>query len=312
MTGRGIDLAPSLPGPDPTLETRPVPQERQNPVRSFGPGASHNIQETARPLEELEQEIEESGFKDDTSDDGDTEIKYLLELLTSECHIDWRGDASDTQDPTWGPSLVVTAYSEKAQRNLDRAISNLTETAHRYFLRFTGSQSKLFAREAFNRLSFDVIENRELLENASDDRVREEFNAHVRSLRLYPADLRFDKLRAKRLNDGLNRPSGPRRFDVCIVLDEAAVEELAALRFLDNLEGDGNTLRDISVKMVERDWSYPEEADSEQSYGFGQQKKYYTGVDMCPIYDLPFVCGKLYEHAGLGEMFPLFMCRDNH
>ncbi|KAJ4246014.1 hypothetical protein NW762_013758 [Fusarium torreyae] len=312
MTGRGKAPAVSLPKPDPTLETRPVPRERQHSVRSFGPGAAHDIRETVRSLQELDQEVEESGLENYTSNDGDAQIRNLLESLTGECDIDWREDNSDTQDPTWGPCIFITTYSEKAQINLDQAVSNLTETVRRYFLRFTGSQYEPYARETFSRLRFDVIENRELLENASNDRVREEFNAHVRSLRLFPVDLRFEKLRAKHLQDDLNRPSGPRRFDVCIVLNQTAIEELAGMVFPDDLKEDGKALRNISVKMVDRHWNYPEKADSVQSYGFGEQKRYYTGVDLCPVYDLPLICGSLHEHAGLDEMFPLFKYRDNH
>jgi hypothetical protein len=43
-------------------------------------------------------------------------------LLTKQSDVDWREDGSDTGEQTWGPTIIVTAYPEKAKRNIDKAI----------------------------------------------------------------------------------------------------------------------------------------------------------------------------------------------
>ncbi|KAK2686056.1 hypothetical protein QWA68_015296 [Fusarium oxysporum] len=160
-----------------------------------------------------------------------------------------------------------------------------------------------FATEAFKRLKFDVMEDKDLLENASDDRVREEFNAYVRSLRLFLDDLRWEKKRQEFFNDNLNRPDGPTRYGFSIILDERTIDKLAAITFPDNLDKDREVLKDISIKLVDRHWRYPEKAEDE--FGLGSRRRIYTGIDICPVLDLPLVCAKIYEHTGLDEMFPL-------
>jgi hypothetical protein len=57
MTGRGPLGNPQMrcPSPiDPTLESRPVPRAHRFPIRSFGPGAAADVQQTLSSLEDLE------------------------------------------------------------------------------------------------------------------------------------------------------------------------------------------------------------------------------------------------------------------
>jgi hypothetical protein len=229
------------------------------------------------------------------------DAKYLFKLLTKESKIEWRDDGVITDEPTWGPPIVVTAYSEKARQNIELAVTNLVEVIHRYFLRCP--QSGAFATEAFQRLRFDVIEDKELLESASDDRVREEFNAYVRSLRLFPDDLRWEKERQKLYKDNLNRPDGPTRYNICIVLDEGAIDRLASISFPDNLKDDTTVLRDIYLKVIDRNWRYPQMA--KDKFGSGSSGHVYKGIDNCPVLDLPLICAEMHGHTGLEEMFPL-------
>jgi hypothetical protein len=234
------------------------------------------------------------------------DIRLLLKLLTSEHDIDWREDGSRDEilDPTWGPTIMVTAYSEKARQNLDRALSNLVGACRRFL--FKDPRFEPWSRETFNRLRFDVIEDKDLLEDASDDRVREEFNAHVRSLRLY-GNLK-DEIRRARIMGyeyDLNRPYGPRRYDICIALDEKAIEQLAMITFSDNVDENARVLRNISVKLIDRNWYYPAEADLEWVHGSGPNERCYDGRDMCPVYDIPLICAMYYDHCGLDELFPL-------
>jgi hypothetical protein len=158
--------------------------------------------------------------------------------------------------------------------------------------------------ETFKRLKFDLIKDKDLLENATDDRVREEFNAHVRSLRLFPADSPWGKDR----QDNLNRPLGPRRYDFCIVLDEETIDCLAGITSPESLSKDKEILNAISIKVVDREWRYPENARDEGGLG-SQLTRVYSGTDVCPIFDLPLICAKIYEYAGLEEMFPLAVFR---
>lgn len=297
MTGRGRRAPIELPPSDPTLKTRPVPRERHFVLRSFGPAASPENQHNFHSIEDLEEKHEARSLSEDDGEEAD-DTKELLELLISECDVDWREDGTPPEDLTWGPTIVVTAYSETAKKNLDKAVASLVEAIHRYFLRCR--KTAPFSKEAFKRLRLDVIENQELLRNACDDRVREEFNSHVRALGLFPQSA---KRRKRFSSDCLNRPDGPQRYGFCIVLDDQIIKTLAALVFPEDLKKDEELLKDISLKVIDRRWRYPEEDDNE--YGLGPGRRVYEGKDFCPILDLPLICAKWYEHAGLDEMWPL-------
>ncbi|KAJ4122958.1 hypothetical protein NW768_009949 [Fusarium equiseti] len=299
MTSRGWKPPIYLPPADPTLKTRPVPRERHFILRSFGPASSPETQQSFHTIKELEKELEASSFVGERWEVED-DAKHLFKLLIEECNMDFREDGTTPKDLTWGPTIIVTAYSEAAKRDLDKAITKLVEVIHRYFLRCR--KTAPFSNEAFKRLRLDVIENQDLLENASDDRVREEFNAHIRALRLFPGDLEQRDWGLPVPND-LNRPDGPRRYGFCIVMDEQTMDKLAALIFPEDLKMDQEVLKDISIKVIDRSWTYPEEDDNE--YGLGPGRRVYEGKDLCPILDLPLICAKWYEHAGLYEMWPL-------
>jgi hypothetical protein len=300
MTSRGRKPSPvPLPPRDPTLESCPVPWERHYPVQAFGPGATPEAQLKFQSLEELNQHPTSTAGNAYTDNDG----KYFFEALTSESTMDWREDDSDTGEQTWGPTIILTAYSEKASQKVDCAIENLVEIIHRYFVR--RPRSKAFAMEAFNRLKLDLIKDKDFLENASDDQVREEFDAHFRSLRLFPADSLWEK----ECPDNLNRPRGPRRYDFCTVLDEETIDFLSEITFPENLNKDRDILKGISIKLVDKKWTYPEDARDEGGLG-SQLTMIYSGTDMCPILDQPWICAKIYEHAGLEEIFPLDCYRD--
>ncbi|KAJ4122957.1 hypothetical protein NW768_009948 [Fusarium equiseti] len=300
MTGRGMVVKPHiLPRPDPTLESRPVPRERHYHVRSVGPGSAPEVRENYQPVKELLQQASNDGLEPKSYFEED--IRPLLEFLTSEHDIDWREDNSFIE-PTWGPTIMITAYSEKARRNLDQALSNLVEACRRFL--FKDPRFKPWAQETFNRLKFEVIEDKDSLENASDDRIREEFNAHVRSLRLF-GDLKDEIRRAEVFGYNLNRPMASRRYEICIALDERAIEQLAMLTFTEDVDENAKVLRSVSVKLIDRYWHYPEEADLEWIRGSGPSRRCYDGRDMCPVYDIPLICAMYYDHCGLDELFPL-------
>ncbi|CEI39809.1 hypothetical protein FVEN_g2089 [Fusarium venenatum] len=302
MTSRGPKPPIFLPPPDPTLQTRPVPRERHFAVRSFGPGSLPVTQQNFLSIDELKKLSVDASASRKKWGNVPEDLYKLLMSESNMSRMDWREDGLVTGEPTWGPVIVVTAYSEKASENLDQAITNLVETIHRYFLRYPDATS--YASEAFKRLELKVLADKDLLEYASDDRVREEFNAYVRTLGLFPADLRWEKQAQKWFKDNLNRPSGPQRYGFCIVLDEETIGSLAGITFSDDLDRDKKLFKGIFLKFVDRDWRYPKEGDNK--YGLDPTvAEVYKGIDMCPLFDLPLICAEYYSFAGLDEMFPL-------
>ncbi|CAF3452196.1 hypothetical protein FGSG_07795 [Fusarium graminearum PH-1] len=301
MTSRGPKPPILLPPPDPTLKSRPVPQERHFLVRSFGDGGLPDARQNFLSIEELKKQQADAGAIGNRWS-VEVDAKRLYELLMEDEDTDLSEDGLITGEKTWGPTIVVTTYSDKASKDLDQAITNLVETIRRYFLRCP--QTALFAREAVKRLELKVLEDKDLLENASDDRVREEFNAYVRTLRLFPADLRWEKDAQRWHKDNLNRPSAPLRYGYCILLDEETIGTLAGINFPDDLNIDKRLLKDISVKLVDRGWRYPEEADNR--YGHDPAvAEVYRGTDMCPLIDLPLICADYHNWQHLDDMFPL-------
>ncbi|KAG8666649.1 hypothetical protein FPOAC2_11765 [Fusarium poae] len=306
MTSRGPKPPILLPPPDPTLETRPVPRERHFSVRAFGPGSLPEAQQKFPSIETLKKQSKDaSAIENEWGND----TEGLYKLLMQESDMDWREDGLVTGETTWGPVIVVTAYSEKASKNLDRAVINLVETIRRYFLRCSGTGT--FAHEVFKRFELKVLEDRDLLEHASDDRVREEFNAYVRALRLFPADSHWEEEDRKWYKDNLNRPPGPLRYGFCIVLDEETIENLATITFPNDLDNDKEHFKGNSIKLVERCWRYPKEAHNK----YGQDPavaEVYGGTDICPLLDLPLVYADFHYYQDFDDMFPLRKYSDTH
>lgn len=82
-------------------------------------------------------------------------------------------------DSTWGFCIFLTSYTEKTLQKLDAALSTLLEVVRRYFLRYIDPHSQGYIHEVLKRFKLDVVMDRDVLQNASVDRVREELNAHV-------------------------------------------------------------------------------------------------------------------------------------
>ena len=99
MTGRGRRAPIELPPSDPTLKTRPVPRERHFVLRSFGPAASPDNQQYFHSIEDLAKKLEVSNLSEDDGEEAD-DTKELLELLVSECDVDWREDGTPPEDLT--------------------------------------------------------------------------------------------------------------------------------------------------------------------------------------------------------------------
>lgn len=156
MTARGPNAnpVPALPGPDPTLETRPVPRERHFHVRWLGPGADPDIRQQVRSIEEIDQQLTESGFRepiDNLQKYWANWARHVLGQIISDGELDWHEDGFDfVPDPTWGLYIIVTSYSDYAQQRLEGAVLNLIETVCRYFLANTNRSYTAYGGEAFN------------------------------------------------------------------------------------------------------------------------------------------------------------------
>lgn len=102
--------------------------------------------------------------------------------------------------------------------------------------------ANLYAHEVFRRLKFDVVMDREALEGASIDRVRECFRALVRSLELC---------------DDENECPPPARNMVCLVLDAAKFEMLSNIEFYDDRLQEARALKECKLKAVSIHWKRP-------------------------------------------------------
>ncbi|KAF4487955.1 hypothetical protein FAGAP_11187 [Fusarium agapanthi] len=221
-----------FPPRDPSLEIRPVPHKRSFNIRSFGPGADPAIQKTARYLSDVDLDIRPSDYSNEP--EFDSQIFERERPFDRWVHDDedWfgykkRSDDAST-DPTWGYFVFVTSYSYLACQKLNQALENLVQ-----------ANQKLKA-------NLEVIEDKEALENASEDRVREEFRAHLRSLGVLEDDLMF-------------RGIGTSRFSACILLGEQTISRLANCSFSLDIEWDEPRLANVLLRMIDPKWDYPAE-----------------------------------------------------
>ncbi|KAF4153146.1 hypothetical protein CNMCM6936_000976 [Aspergillus lentulus] len=230
--------------PDPTLHTRPVPRTRHFTPRDFGPGAVPNINELVRPLEEVRQDADPATYVNPM----DAQLFATLQdeiwdlLKEIELHEFDYNEAEELRgrDPTWGFYAFVTDYSADVLGKIPRAMDHLIEACHRFKL--------------------SVVEDDETLSGASDDRVREEFRAQLRTLQQLNE------------NDWIRAPA---RNYACLVLDKPTVSMLADLSFPEDIRQDWELFHPKTIKVVDAWWKRP--ATNVSSY---------RGVGHCPITSL--------------------------
>ncbi|KAK6008289.1 hypothetical protein QM012_000192 [Aureobasidium pullulans] len=155
-------------------------------------------------------------------------------------------------DPTWGFVVFVTAYDSASQEHLSQAVENWTQVQKRKLE--NGFTLPALAAEAWQRFKLDVIENRDVLAGASDDRVRDLFRGMVR---------------AKELTDDEDQFIPPARNQACLVLDAAAITMLAELKFPKELADDQAAFEDKKIKVIDLHWNGPQSTSSGYS-GTGQ------------------------------------------
>ncbi|KAF4440749.1 hypothetical protein F53441_12219 [Fusarium austroafricanum] len=278
-----------FPPRDPSLEIRLVPHKRSFNVRSFGPGADPAIQRIARAVSDVDLNIRASDYSDDPVFDSQVfererpfnrwirdnedwlgykkrsdDVRKLLSAI--EAYQDKaRGPLSQTApDPTWGYFVFVTSYSDRALQELEQAVEALIQITLRSLRQMSPS---LYSEEAAKRFKLDLIEDKEGLNNASEDRVREEFRAHLRSLGMLEDDIMF-------------RGIGSSRFSTCILLDEQMIRKLASISLSLDLDKDERLFAMTSVRMVDPKWDYPVGPYPEAIDDDGVP---YRGGDDCPI-----------------------------
>ncbi|KAI7199977.1 hypothetical protein KC316_g2915 [Hortaea werneckii] len=146
---------------------------------------------------------------------------------------------------------MVTDYSQEARSKLDSAMKRLLRVLHQV-LGAGADPPDIYADELYRRLKFDVIEDQEELENASDDRLRECFRAHIRGLELWGEE-----------EEGAEKgwPPPPRNY-ACLVLDGSKMDMLLDIPdHVDPVE-DGHMLDECRLKAIDIFWQRPEETVS--------------------------------------------------
>ncbi|KAG9704668.1 hypothetical protein KCU69_g4999, partial [Aureobasidium melanogenum] len=264
MTGRGRAAAPPsrpVTPVDQTLVSRPVPRRRNFVPRCFGHGAASDIRSRVCSIRDLLASADESTYipalahspvVSSYSPNGD-DVRHLLEECADWESVSFRLDERmPPPDPTWGFTVFVTAYDGSSRGQLHQAVQNWLRVQERELE--NGYTLVAYAAEAWKRFKLDIIEDQEALDGASDDRVRAEFRALVRS---------------KELSDDGDQFLPPARNQVCLVLDAAAITMLAQLKFPEELRYDRAVFKDKKVKAIDIQWNRPQSSTS--SYrGTGQ------------------------------------------
>lgn len=228
---------------DATLQTRALPRKHRFPLRSFGPGEASNMQQTVTSLWKLEDAAADDPASQTMFADGARGL--LASVFRWEQTNHWRDGRPVELDPTWGYYLFLTDYDRVTEDNVKRAVKNLLEVQRRQLLGASGERANLFSKEAYHRLKLIVVEDQEALQDASVDRVRENFRALVRCLELQDDD-----------SDGF--PSPPPRNGVCLVLDAGKVEMMASLTFTDSdPKGNMRALEQCKLLAVDIHWKRP-------------------------------------------------------
>ncbi|SPJ91957.1 uncharacterized protein FTOL_13611 [Fusarium torulosum] len=301
---------PDFPPRDPSLNSRPVPHKRSFNVRSFGPGADPAIQRIARPVGDVDLNIRPSNYSDDPEFDSqvfEMERPHNPWVRDNEDWLGYKMRSDDNRkllstvedyqnktrgplgqagtDPTWGYYIFVTAYSDEARQQLGPAVDALVRLTIRS-LRSTSISA--YCEEAIKRFKLDVVEDKEALENASEDRVREEFCAQLRGLGMLEDDLMF-------------RGIGPSRFTACILFDEETIERLSEISFSIYVEKDEWQVEEMSLRLIDPKWDYPAEPYPEAI----EDGVPYRGADNCLVTDI----AELYRRmkGDLMEEYPVLL-----
>lgn len=243
MTGRGAAGAPPLrptTPTDPTLASRRVPRKRAFPIQAFGPGAAMdtsnigNRQEREAFWDELHRAAK--GQVDEV------ENESLLREISQWEKVTFRDDEVLIPQPTWGYYVFLTAYDETTKGSIARAMENWVKVVQRHH-GANVDPPNVRADEVCRRFELNLVNEQDMLESASTDRVRECFRAHVRSLELSNDEVYW---------------ALPTRNRVCLVLGANQVQMLANLTFHDDRMVEFSAFDECRVQAVDIAWQRPE------------------------------------------------------
>lgn len=192
--------------------------------------------------------------------------------------VSWREDLYVDRDPTWGFYVFVTAYSDSASEQLSQAIENWVKVVQRD-LEYSATVP-VYANEAFRRFKLDVIADKDKLDDASDDRIREEFRAQIRDLRL---------------SDDEDQIVPPARNMACFVLDEEKVVMLADLSLPDDPMQEYELFSQKTVKVLDAYWHRPSTSNGSS----------YRGMGYCSITSLHWLYTLLTSGDRIEDFHPL-------
>lgn len=187
------------------------------------------------------------------------EIYQLLEEVDQRELVFNAADEILGHDPTWGFYALITDYSPDTLEKIPLAMENLIEVTRR---NIRAQSTSAYTEEAFRRLKLDVVEDEEALSGASDDRIREEFRAQLRTLQQLGDD------------DCIQTPA---RNYACLVLDRPTVLMLAEISFPEHVREDWPLFNEKTIEIVDAWWKRPAAAMNFSSY---------RGVGHCPINSL--------------------------
>ncbi|ODM19646.1 hypothetical protein SI65_04631 [Aspergillus cristatus] len=143
------------------------------------------------------------------------------------------------RDPTWGFYAFIMDYPPDMLEKIPQAMENLIEVTRR---NIRAQSTSAYTEEAFRRFKLGVVEDKEALSGASDDRVRAEFRAQLRTLQQLGE------------NDFIRTPA---RNYACLVLDKPTVFMLADLSFPDNMRDDWPHFHVKAIRIVDAWWKRP-------------------------------------------------------
>lgn len=238
MSGRGrqtpLVKRPTTP---PASDSLLVDKQKLFSVQSIGPGADTEIKSKIRSLQVLKR-IRPLFCSSEMPD-------RILDAIENEYRMEhWSGDEL-RKDPTWGFCVFVTSFTQASVEGLPRALENWVKVQQRQLRSFEPS---VYDEELCRRFKLDVISVQDH-EGASDDRIREEFRAFMRGLRLnYEDD-----------EDMLGHLASMR---ACLVLDAKSIVELAELTGDERLKD----LERVTVRAIDCGWKRKTIADSDHTY----------------------------------------------
>jgi hypothetical protein len=222
--------------------------------RSVGSGAAADIRSRVRAAKDIIQSV------GDLRRRGREWYHVLLEkadLYAQMPHHNEERETTCTNDPTWGFRVFVTSFSPAVREKLPRALANWVRAQEMEVEIQDIAQP--YKDEVIKRFKLDIVED-ESLENASDDRIREEFRAWMRGLDFTARNEHEASMRRAFVSTTSN-PSE----NICLALDEASITKLADLTFPAPGE-DMESVEDVTVRAIDCTWRRPAEVRINESY----------------------------------------------